>query len=148
MTAKAQGDLRKKHGILEHVRPVDLDEYERVVKEATHKYSVPSAPQMPILPQAAPALDGRFAATQDKHHENLAVAGHVSGAWYAMVHKPITIREALRIPNAKASLDKEWAKLHAACWDRTKPFERRNVEDKYSTRGETAHFGTINLLMS
>ena len=94
--------ITSKHGILEHVRPADLDDYNRVVREATAKYSIPSAPQMPILPLACPSVEGYCPPSPTKHHENLAVAGHVSGEFYAMVHKPISIRDALRIPNAKS----------------------------------------------
>ena len=39
--------------------------------------------------------------TDGGHQENIAPAGFASDAWFATVHTPISIQEALKIPEAR-----------------------------------------------
>ena len=66
---------------------------------------------MPLVDMAMIAKQGT--AEPREHQDHLADAGYVSEHWFALIHKQISIKEALKIPKAKGSLDKEWKKL----WD-------------------------------
>ena len=114
-----------------------------IMAEKTAKLAVKKAPQMPIiatpseptwepLPAALPGCE----TSKPQHHENISVAGYVSHEWFAMVHKPIPIPEAIRIPRARQALQEGWDKLHAACWNRKEVFERKAIEKLYRDAGK------------
>ncbi len=42
-----------------------------------------------------------------QHQEHIALAGFVSSEWYALVHTPVPIPKALKIPKAKEAIEKE-----------------------------------------
>ena len=56
----------------------------------------------------------------------------------------ISIKEAKRIPGAKAALDKEWANLWAIkTWDANTVCEYDEVCNRAKKSGKTAHFGRV-----
>ena len=61
-----------------------------------------------------------------------------------LVAKQISIKEAKRIPGAKAALDKEWANLWAIkTWDADTVCEYDEVCNRAKKSGKTAHFGRV-----
>ena len=46
--------------------------------------------------------------TEKAHQDHIADRGHVSISLHRLVHKPSPTLEVMIIPEAKASLDKEW----------------------------------------
>lgn len=77
------------------------------------------------------------------HEEKFADPKSTSETYWGMVHTPIRIDQALRIPNAKAAVDHEWNKLEVIkkAWDSSKVFERAAVIALAKTYCETIYFG-------
>ncbi len=62
----------------------------------------------------------------------------------AMVHKPIKIPDALKIPEGRAAIKKEWDKLeNLPAWDVNKVKPRAEVQEKGQASEVTTHFGTV-----
>ena len=59
------------------------------------------------------------------HQDHIADAGFVSDHWFALIHTPIPIKEALRNPVAKKALAREWEKL-----DSMKAFRKGTVRPR------------------
>ena len=52
--------------------------------------------------------------------------------------------QALKIPAAKAAVDKEWEKLEKiSAWNLTKVKSKKQVIDEARTSGATVHFATL-----
>ena len=62
-----------------------------------------------------------------------------------MIHKQVPIREAMRIPDARKALDKEWSKLQdeLKAWDLSLVRPRRDVMLEAERLGRKCHFGTL-----
>ena len=61
-----------------------------------------------------------------------------------MVHKPVKLTDAFKIPAAKAALEKEWKKLEdLKAWDLTKVREKADVQAEAKRTGKTIHFGNL-----
>ena len=46
------------------------------------------------------------------------MSGYCSDVWYALVHTPIPIKQAFRIPNARKAVDKQLEKMtKTGAWD-------------------------------
>ena len=75
--------------------------------------------------------------TLPKHHEDhIAGRGDNSQQHYNMVHTFIPMPQALKIPAAKAAVDKEWEKLaKIPVWDITKVRNKSEVIDEARTKG-------------
>ena len=59
---------------------------------------------------------------------------------YILVHKFIFMPQALKIPVAKAAVNKEWAKLEKfSAWNLTKVKSKKQVIDEPRTSGATVH---------
>ena len=53
--------------------------------------------------------------------------------------------QAMKIPAAKAAVDKEWEKLEKIpAWDLTKIRSKKDVTDEARTSGATVHFASFN----
>ena len=64
--------------------------------------------------------------------------------YFALVHKPISINQALRIPAAKASIDKEWKKLEDLQFvDMDKVREKSDVAKEAKKDSKIVHFGAL-----
>ena len=79
------------------------------------------------------------------HHED-----HIAGKWinspqhYKVVHKFITMPQAMKIPAAKAAVDKEWVKLEKiSAWDLTKVRSKSEVIDEARTKGAKVHCASL-----
>ena len=63
---------------------------------------------------------------------------------YNLVHKFIPMPLALKIPAAKAAVDKEWEKLEKiSAWNLTKVKSKKEVIDEARTTGATVHFASL-----
>ena len=71
------------------------------------------------------------------HHEDqIAGKGNNSLKHYNLVHKFILMPQAMKIPAAKAAVDKEWEKLEkTSAWNLTKVRSQKDVIDEARTSG-------------
>ena len=70
---------------------------------------------MPLVQPHSATGDGLAAVSivENRPHEcNLPSIGFVDEDYWAMVHTPIPMPKAMRIPEAKAAVDKEWDNLY------------------------------------
>ena len=79
------------------------------------------------------------------HHEDtIAGKGENSLQHYNLVHKFILLLQAVKIPAAKAAVDKEWEKLEKiSAWNLTKVRSKKQVIDEAKTSGATVHFASL-----
>ena len=69
--------------------------------------------------------------------------GDNSSQHYYLVHKFIPMPQAMRIPAAKAAVDKEWEKLEKiSAWNLTKVKSKKTVIDEARTSGAKVHFAS------
>ena len=63
-----------------------------------------------------------------KHEERIAGKGFTSMSHYNLGHKFIPMPQAMKIPDAKAAVDKKWKKLEAfPAWDVRKVKSKKEV---------------------
>ena len=79
------------------------------------------------------------------HEDHIAGKGDNSLQHYNLVHKFIPMPQAMKIPAAKAAVDKEWAKLEKnSAWNLTKVRNKSEVIDEARTSGRYSSFCIIN----
>ena len=78
------------------------------------------------------------------HQDRFAGKGEKSLQHYNLVHKFIPMPQAMKIPAAKAAVDKEWEKLEKmSAWNLTKVRSKKEVIDEARTAGATVHFASL-----
>ena len=78
------------------------------------------------------------------HEDHIAGKGENSLQHYNLVHKFIPMPQAMKIPAAKAAVDKEWEKLEKiSAWTLTKVKSKKQVIDEARTSGATVHFASL-----
>ena len=78
------------------------------------------------------------------HEDHIAGKGENSLQHYNLVHKFIPMPQAMKIPAAKAAVDKEWEKLEKiSAWSLTKVRSKKQVIDEARTSGATVHFASL-----
>ena len=78
------------------------------------------------------------------HEDHIAGKGENSLQHYNLVHKFIPMPQAMKIPAAKAAVDKEWEKMEKiSAWNLTKVRSKREVIDEAKTSGAKVHFASI-----
>ena len=78
------------------------------------------------------------------HEDHIAGKGDNSLQLYNLVHKFIPMPQAMKIPAAKAAVDKEWEKLEKIpAWDLTKVRSKSEVIDEARTKGAKVHFASL-----
>ena len=78
------------------------------------------------------------------HEDHNAGRGDNSLQHYSLVHKFIPMPQAMKIPAAKAAVDKEWEKLEKIpAWDLTKVRNKSEVIDEARTKGAKVHFASL-----
>ena len=78
------------------------------------------------------------------HEDHIAGRGENSLQHYNLVHKFIPMPQAMKIPAAKAAVDKEWEKLEKiSAWNLTKVKSKKQVIDEARTSGATVHFASL-----
>ena len=78
------------------------------------------------------------------HEDHIAGKGDNSLQHYNLVHKFIPMPQAMKIPAAKAAVDREWDKLEKIpAWDLTKVRSKKEVIDEARTKGAKVHFASL-----
>ena len=79
------------------------------------------------------------------HHEHhIAKKGDNSLQHYNLIHNFLLMPQAMKIPAAKAAVDKEWEKLEKiSAWNLTKVRSKKEVIDEARTSGATVHFASL-----
>ena len=79
------------------------------------------------------------------HEDHIAGKGDNSSQHYNLVHKFIPMHQAMKIPAAKAAVDKEWEKKvkNISAWNLTKVRSKKEVIDEARTSGATVHFASL-----
>ena len=78
------------------------------------------------------------------HEDHIARKGNNSLQHYNLVRKFIPMPRAMKIPAAKAAVDKEWEKLkNISAWNLTKVRSKKEVIDEARTSGAKVHFASL-----
>ena len=78
------------------------------------------------------------------HEDHIAGKGENSLQHYNLDHKFIPMPQAMKIPAAKAAVDKEWEKLEKiSAWNLTKVKSKKMVIDEARMSGATVHFASL-----
>ena len=157
-------NARKLRGIY-FIDPEDT-EFKETIKNARKKLETSVAPAMPckimkkncgnggsdkIKTKLACILEAdestrlRMGESLPNYHEDhIAGKGDNSPHHYNLFHKPILMPQAMKIPAAKAAVDKEWEKLEKIpAWDLTKARSKSEVIDEARTKGAKVHFASL-----
>ena len=156
-------NARKLRGIY-FIDPEDK-EFKETIKNARKKLETSVAPAMPCkiikncgsnasnkiktrlacILEASESTRLRMGESLPNHHEDhIAGKGDNSLQHYNLVHKFIPMPQAMKIPAAKAAVDKEWEKLeNISAWNLTKVRSKREVIDEARTKGAKVHFASL-----
>ena len=78
-----------------------------------------------------------------QHQDRISPKGYASETYFGLVHTPIPLKKALKIPKAREAIDAEWAKLESRpAWDLNGVRPKAEVH----RMKKTAHFGTLMAL--
>ena len=165
-------NARKLRGIY-FIDPEDK-EFKETIRNARKKLETPMAPAMPCKTRKKSNHGKTRSKTYDfrsklacvlepdestrmrmgnsipHHHEDhIARKGENSLQHYNLVHKFIPMPQAIKIPAAKAAVDKEWEKLEKiSAWNLTKVRSKKEVIDEARESGAKIHFASCNGHMS
>ena len=79
----------------------------------------------------------------NQYEDHIAGKGAYSLHHYNLVHK-FPMHQAMKIPAAKAAVDKEWEKLEKiSAWNLTKVRSKKDVTDEARTKGVKVHFASL-----
>ena len=156
-------NARKLRGIY-FIDPEDK-EFKETIKNARKKLETSIAPAMPCkimkncesggsdknktklacILEANESTRMRMGNSEPPNHEDhIAGKGENSLQHYNLVHKFIPMPQAMKIPAAKAAVDKEWEKLEKiSAWNSTKVKSKKQVIDEARTSGATVHFASL-----
>ena len=160
-------NARKLRGIY-FIDPEDK-EFKETIKNARKWLQMPTAPAMPCKA----SKKGKHGATRGKsneikskfacileasestrlrmeeslpNHNEDHIAGKEDNSLqhYNLVHKFVPVLQAMKIPAAKAAVDKEWEKLeNIPAWDLTKVRSKKEVIYEARMSGATVHFASL-----
>ena len=101
--------------------------------------------KIPCILEASESTRMRMEESLPNYHEDhIAGRGDNSLQHYSLVHKFIPMPQAMKIPAAKAAVDKEWEKLDKIpAWDKTKVRNKSEVIDEARTKGIKVHFSSL-----
>ena len=157
-------NARKLRGIY-FIDPEDK-EFKETIKNARKKLETPMAPAMPYtiikkncgsgasnkiktrlvcILEVSESTRLRMGESLPNHNEDhIAGKGDNSLQHYNLVHKFIPMPQAMKIPAAKAAVDKEWEKLEKfSAWNLTKVRSKKEVIDEARTLGAKVHFASL-----
>ena len=152
----------------EEIDPEDK-QFEETIKKAHKKLETPMAPALPCktsktckhsetrgktneiksklacILEASESTRLRVEESLLNHHEDhIAGKGDNSLQHKSLVHKFVPMPQAVKIPAAKAAVDKEWVKLEKIpAWDLTKVISKKEVIDEARTKGAKVHFASL-----
>ena len=102
------------HGIPEFIPEADVEEFWKTIEEARAKYEVPIAPAMPVIGNSflfqssikeqngdEPESEEEKSAPSREHRDHFACPGTVSPECFAFIHTPLSIGDAMRIPDSR-----------------------------------------------
>ena len=160
------GNARKLRGIY-FIDPEDK-EFKETIKNARKKLEAPMAPVMPckisknnkkcgngesnkIKTKLACILEADEStrlpvgeSLPNHHEDHIAEKGENSFQHYNLVHTFIPMPQPVKIPAAKAAVDKEWEKLEKiSAWNLTKVRSKKQVIDEARTSGAKVHFASL-----
>ena len=164
-------NARKLRGI--HFIDSEDKEFKETIKNARKKLETPVVPAMPCkivksnkncgsgasnkmktklacILEASESTRLRMGESLPTHHEDyIAGIGNNSLQHYNLVHKFIPVPQAMKIPAAKAAVDKEWEELEKiSAWNLTKVRSKKQVIDEARTKGAKVHFASLMDLSS
>ena len=146
---------------------IDLEdtEFKETIKNARKKLETSVAPAMPCeimkkncgsgasnkiktklacILEASESRRLRMGESLPHHHEDrTAGKGENSLQHFNLVHKFIPMPQAMKIPAAKAAVDKEWEKLENFGVEPDKVRSKKEVIDEARTSGATVHFASL-----
>ena len=160
-------NARRLRGIY-FIDPEDM-EFKEIIKNARRKLESPMAPPMPcktcktskhgetrsktndfkskfacILEASEPTRMRMEEALPKYHEDHIAGKGDNSLQHCNLIHKFIPMPQAMKIPAAKAAVDKEWEKLEKIPeWDKTKNRNKSEVIDEARKEGRQVHFASL-----
>ena len=160
-------NARRLRGIY-FIDPEDM-EFKKIIKNARRKLETPMAPAMPCktckkskhgetrsktndfkskfacILEASESTRMRMKESLPKLHEDhIAGKGDNSLLHYNLVHKFILMPQAMKIPAAKAAVDKEWEKLEKIpVWQVAQVRNKNEVIDEARTKGAKVHFASL-----
>ena len=76
------------------------------------------------------------------HHQDHIARKGENSLQHHLVHKIIPVPQAMKIPAAKAAVDKEWEKLEKISWNLTKVRSKKEVIDEVRTLDAKVHFAS------
>ena len=80
----------------------------------------------------------------DHHEDHIAGKGNNSLQHYTLVHKFIPMPQAIKIPPAKAAVDKEWEKLeNISAWNLKKVRSKKQVIEEARTSDAKVHVASL-----
>ena len=80
----------------------------------------------------------------NQHEDHIAGKGDNSLQHYNLVHKFIPMPQAMKIPAAKAAVDKKWENFEKnSAWNLTKVRSKKEVIDEARTKGIKVHFASL-----
>ena len=81
---------------------------------------------------------------QADHQDRVSTAGDISETYWGLIHQPVSIPKALRIPKVREALDKEWQKLDKGrVWFMDTVAEKKEVEAKCQKNGIECEFCNV-----
>ena len=157
-------NARKLRGI--HFIDPEDKEFKETIKNARKKLETSTAPAMlckimkkncrsgasnKIKTRLACILEAdaskrlRMGESLPNHHEDhIAGKGDNSLQHYNLVHKFAPMPQAMKIPAAKAAVDKEWEKLEKiSAWNQTKVISKKEVIDEARMSGAKVYFASL-----
>ena len=88
-----------------------------------------------------PRLEG---AVHKHHQDHITAHGMNSLTRKSLVHKFIPMPQALKIPDEKVAVEKEWEKLEKIpAWQLTKVRNKKEVIEEARNEGRTVHFSSL-----
>ena len=140
-------------------------EFKETIKNARKKLETSVAPAMPckIMKNCGNGVSGKIQtkllcileadestrmrmgnSIPHYHEDHIAGKGENSLQHYNLVHKFIPMPQAMKIPAAKAAVDKEWEKLEKiSAWNLTKVRSKKQVIDEARMSGATVHVASL-----
>ena len=114
-------------------------------KGETHSKTDDFKTKLACILEADESTRMRMGESLPTHHEDhIAGKGDNSLQHYNLVHKFIPMPQAMKIPAAKAAVDKECEKLEKiSAWNLTKVKSKKQVIDEARTSGATVHFASL-----
>ena len=127
------------------IEPHD-EEFKLIIKAARGKLEVP----MPTARFACivdadestrPRVQG---ALHISHQDHITAKGMNSMTHYSLFHKFIPMPQAMKIPNARAAVVKEWEKIEKIpAWQLAKVRNKKDVIDEGRNKGRKVHFALL-----